>query len=112
MYFLKKTHGTKKGWCDWFVWATAKLIMEAAANSLKIVCRNKCCRGKRVINKKKKKKQFLLCNWNLQKNKSKIPRATPRLLRDLPICLQTIADIVRNPDIGREIVLHLRGRKV
>ena len=59
MYFLKKTHGTKKGWCDWFVWATAKLIMEAAANSLKIVCRNKCCRGKRVINKKKKKKTVL-----------------------------------------------------
>lgn len=30
----------------------------------------------------------------------------------LPICLQTTADIARNHDIGREIVLHLRGRKV
>lgn len=33
-------------------------------------------------------------------------------LTALPICLQTTADISRTHDIRREIVLHLRGRKV
>ena len=82
--------------------------MEAAASSLKIVCRNKCCRGKKELLTKETVLAFF---WNLQKNKSMTLRATPRLLRDLSICLQTIADIVRNPNTGREIVLHLR-RKV